>query len=65
MTAEKPKQIASAYPGGHPFDHHQLDAAIASQQNHCRHSDPAFFFSVEQTPGPDHFLFRIAQNWKR
>jgi len=65
MRAEKPKQIGGPDTGGHPLDHPQSDAAIASDQHNGRHRNPAFFFSVEQTPGPDHFLFRIAQNWKR
>lgn len=65
MRAEKPKQIGGADARGHPFDHDHSDAPIASEQNHRRDCDPAFFFGIEQTPDPDHFLLRIAQNWKR
>jgi len=65
MRAEKSKQIGGADAGGDAFDHNQSDAAIASDQNNRGDGDPTFFFCVEQTPGPDHFLFRIAQKWKR
>ncbi len=65
MRAEKPEQIGSPDPGGHAFDHDQSDAAIVSQQHNRGHGNPAFFFSVVQTPSPDYFLFRIAQKWKR
>ena len=64
MRAEKPKQIGGANASSDPFDNDQSDAAIASEQNNCGDGNPAFFFGVEQTPGPDHFLLRIAQNWK-
>ncbi len=65
MRPEKRKQIGGPNARGDPFDHDQSDTAIAPEQNHCRHGDPAFFFSIEQTPGPHHFLLRIAQDWKR
>ena len=65
MRAEKLKQINGADTRRHPFDHHHSDTAIASEQNHGRHSDPAFFLGIEQTPGLDHFLLRVTQNWKR
>ncbi len=65
MRAEKPKQISGANAGGDPFDHEQSNAAIASDQDDRGDRNPTFFFGVEETPGPDHFPLRIAQNWKR
>jgi len=65
VRAEKPKQIGSADASRDPLDHNQSDAAVASDQNNCRDGNPTFFFGVEEAPGPDHFLLRIAQKWKR
>ncbi len=62
---EKLKQIGGADAGGNPFDHDQSDAAIASEQNNCGDRYPTSFFGVQETPSTDHFLLRIAQNWKR
>ncbi len=65
MRAEKPKQIGAAHARGDPFDPAQSDAAIASHQNNCGDGNPTFLVGVIETPGPHHFLLRIAQNWKR
>lgn len=65
MRAEKPKQIGGANAPCNTFDHDQPDAAIASDQNNCGDGNPTSFFSVEETPGTDHFLLRVTQNWKR
>ena len=65
MRAEKPKQIGGADAGGDPFDHNRSDAAIASEQKNCWDGNPVSFFGIEETQSTDHFLLRIAQNWKR
>ena len=65
MSAEKLQKIGCAHARCNAFNHHQSDAAIASDQNNCRDGNPIFFFGVEQSPRTDHFPLRVAQNWKR
>ncbi len=65
MSRKRGKQIGGANARGDAFDRDHLDAAIASNQKNRGDSNPAFFFRIEQTPGADHFLLPIAQNWER
>jgi len=64
MSAKKLQQVRGADSRCNAFNHHQSDAAIASDQNNCRDGNPAFFFGVEKSPRTHHFLLRVAQNWK-